>query len=477
MSLVARVRALATLILVVGASGHALAQGASAFARPPAWDGPPLALADALREALDRNATLTSARAAVSPLAERPAQERSLMPPRVEAQIWQWPLTTLNPANVDMYMFMLEQEFPGRGKRALRAGNAEKELMMASAEVDVRRLEIVSDVRRTYITLAIARRDLRAAHETGRALEELVAVAQTTYAAGGGSQSAVVKALIEVTRLQERLTGLAAEERVGTARLNTLLGRPPDASIGPLDEAGTDAAIVSAATLTDAAVERHPEVRASRAAVEQASSALAVARQERKPDWMLQGGYMLTPGEAGAWTARVGLTWPAAPWAKTRLDASIAEAAKRRDAVIAAIPAAESRVRLAVAEAGVRVEGAVARLTVLRGTLLPQAQHLVDATRVAFENAQGSLNEALDARLLLLEAHLDEARAIREMELARADLDSAIGDAPATAIARTDDHSPITANGPSGLEPLRGARAGSPDTKPTENWQLRTTEQ
>ena len=55
----------------------------------------------------------------------------------------------------------------------------------------------------------------------------------------------------------------------------------------------------------------------------QAQSAFTLAEQERRPDWMVQGGYMLTPGEAGAWTARVGMTWPTAPWATAtvgRLD-------------------------------------------------------------------------------------------------------------------------------------------------------------
>src|SRR4051794_4548899 len=109
MSVLARMCVLATVILLAGAPG-ARAQHAAAYPSPPVWDDPPLALTDALREALDANAALKSARAGVAPLADRPAQERALMPPRLEAQIWQWPLTTLNPGNVDMYMFMLEQE-------------------------------------------------------------------------------------------------------------------------------------------------------------------------------------------------------------------------------------------------------------------------------------------------------------------------------------------------------------------------------
>ena len=150
------------------------------------------------------------------------------MPPRIEAQIWQLPVTTLNLAKADMYMFMLEQEFPGPGKRGLRAANAERELAVASAEFETQRLGMAGEIRRAYVTLALARRDLLAAFDTGRALEQLVELAQTTYATGSGSQVSVVRALLEVSRLQERIALLAGEERMGVARLNTLLGRRPD---------------------------------------------------------------------------------------------------------------------------------------------------------------------------------------------------------------------------------------------------------
>src|SRR5918995_3125584 len=148
MSAAAHVRALLSLVrllILFAGAGTASGQGVTAFAQPPTWEGAPLTLADALREGLETNASLRLARARVAPLAKRPAQERSLMPPRIEAQIWQLPITTLNPANADMYMFMLEQEFPGRGKRGLRAANAAGELAVASAEFDAQRLELTGE--------------------------------------------------------------------------------------------------------------------------------------------------------------------------------------------------------------------------------------------------------------------------------------------------------------------------------------------
>jgi outer membrane protein TolC len=428
MSLHGRGRALALGLLTVAVCGiSAAAQTTSLFPAAPAWQGPPLALGEALRLALDANPELLSARANAAPLAERPAQARSLEPPRLEAQIWQWPVTTIDPGRVDMYMFMIEQDLPGRGKRELRAAAAQRELATAVAEVDVRRLATAGEVRRAYVSLALARRDLVAAYETGRALERLADAAQTMYAAGGGSQQSVVKALLEASRVHARMTVLTGEERAGAARLNSLLGRDADVPIGLLDEPAPEPTHAPSGAGAADALARHPEIRAAQASVEHAESALAVAAREHSPDWTVQGGYMLMPGEAGAWTARVGLTWPSAPWARTRLDASIAEAAKRRDAAIAGVTAAQSRVRAMAAEASARADAASARVAVLRGTVVPQARHLVEATRVAFENGQGTLADALDAQVMLLEAQLDEARAMRELELARVDLETALG--------------------------------------------------
>jgi cobalt-zinc-cadmium efflux system outer membrane protein len=395
---------------------------AAAFAQagvakvPAEWPGPPVSRRAALEQALTNNADLRLARAEAAPLSDRPAQEQSLMPPRVEAQVWQWPVTTIDPRDTDMYMFMLEQDFPGRGKRARRVEVARRAIAAADAAVEARRLQIAGAVRQAYARLALVRRDVRSAREVAGGLDGLVAAAQTTYAAGGGSQALVVRAMLAVSRVRERLASFEGDARAAAAQLNTLMGRAPDAPIGTLDEPPVGVALTTRAA-DDVEVERHPELLAARAVVARAESEIAAARQERRPDWMVQGGYMLMPGEAGAWSARVGVTWPSAPWTKGRVTAAVAEAEKRR----------EARLRQAYEEAAARVAAAGGRLHTLRTAVLPQTRHLVDATRVAFESGQSPLADALEAQQMLLEAALDEARAVHELELARADLDTAAG--------------------------------------------------
>jgi hypothetical protein len=93
-----------------------LAFASSAAAQTPVASAPqPLTMQRAISEALERNPELAALRHQYDAARASPAQERFLSPPMLEAQIWGWPVTTLNPVRTDMYMLMAEQELPGRG--------------------------------------------------------------------------------------------------------------------------------------------------------------------------------------------------------------------------------------------------------------------------------------------------------------------------------------------------------------------------
>jgi hypothetical protein len=102
------------------------------------YEGPPLTLDAALTEALAKNPELIALRRQFEAARERPAQERFLTAPTFEAQIWQWPINTLNPASTNMYMFMFGQDIPGPGKRRLREAVVAKDVELAATDIGVR---------------------------------------------------------------------------------------------------------------------------------------------------------------------------------------------------------------------------------------------------------------------------------------------------------------------------------------------------
>ena len=422
------VRRLLVLGVLVGlASPH----GAQAQVRNSAIDGGArqnealrLTLTAALEEATARNPELIALRAEYDAARAAPAQERFLAPPMLEAQIWGWPITTLNPARTEFYMLTAEQELPGKGKRAARTLVAEREAEMSRQQIAVRANQILNDVRNAYIDLVFTRETFALYSRQTALLDQITETATFRYAAGEGAQHHTVVALVEVANVQRER--IAAEERAqaAEARLNTLLARPVSQ---PVDALEPLAPTVSPDEAEARALARHPEVAMVEATVAREQAELERLRGERRPDFVVGGGYMLMPGDAGAWTARAGITWPNAPWSRGRLTTAIDVQAKRVEAAKAQRDVVASQLRQAVRAAVIRLNAAERQLRLINSTVLPQIEHAFELTRLAYATGEGPFTEILDTRRTLFSMELESLEARANVARARAELETVAG--------------------------------------------------
>ena len=393
----------------------------------PQDPAPPLTMRGAVEEAVANNPELRMLRADIAVAQQRPAQERGLPAPMLEGQIWQWPINTINPSNVAMYMVMGQQELPGRGKRASREAVAQKDVLLAQAAVPVRARDIVAGVQRAYADLYLARKALGISDRTGGILKQVADASQVRYAAARGSQQDVLKALVEISRLEAERVMLRERAQMAEAQLNTLMARPAEASIGELADPAPPSTLPDTASLQRLAVEHQPELAAARISIERAEASEAMAKGERAPDFIVKGGYMLMPRDRDAWTATVSVSWPNAPWAKGRTTAAVAEASAEIGAARARYDALTSALRLMVQEAWVRASSAAARAELLKSSVIPQAQHAREAAQVGYQGDRGDLLSVIDSQRASVEAELEYYGALADFERARADLERAVG--------------------------------------------------
>jgi outer membrane protein TolC len=389
--------------------------------------GPPLTLAGAIEEALTRNPTLLVLRRQFEAVRHRPAQARALMPPTFEAQIWQWPVDTINPLNTNMYMFTVQQELGRGGKRDLAAAVAEKDVELASIEIALRARNVIREVTRAYADLSVARRAIDIHLESVALLRQFADLSSVKYAAGRTSQQDVLKSVVELSKLHDDLVMHEESEANAAARLNTLLDRDPHAAVGPLAEPREEIDLPTSEELQARALEHQPELAAAKLGVERAQAARAAVDGDYKPDFFVGGGYMLTPRQAGAWTASVGMSWPNAPWSRGRLDARKAEAAADVETAAIRVKAAERSIQLAVHDAYVRTVAAGRRALLLQSTIVPQSVQTLEVSRVAYQTDRSDLRALIDNQRTVLDARLGFYRALGERELALADLERAVG--------------------------------------------------
>jgi len=326
-----------------------------------------------------------------------------------------------------MYMFMAGQDLPGRGKRDARAAVAGKDIALAETDVTIRARQIVNEIKQSYTALFIARKATDVHLASVDLLREIADAAQTRYTSGRLSQQDVLKPVVELSKLHNDVIMHDEEAALATARLNALVGRALDTPIGPLEEPREEVLLPASQTLQQLAIDHQPELQRARLETERAAAELASARLERKPDFTVEGGYLLMPNQTDALLAKVGITWPNAPWSRGRIDAKVAEqygavsVAKSREGAM------ENMVRLAVQEAYVRARAAQDRASLLRTTILPQSRQAFDVSRAAYQADRADFQAILDTERAQLDMQLEYIKALAEFSQAIADLERAIG--------------------------------------------------
>ena len=145
---------------------------------------------------------------------------------------------------------------------------------------------------------------------------------------------------------------------------------------------------------------------------------------------------MLMPNQTDGVLARVGVTWPKAPWSRGKIDARVAEQTAAVEGAKARERALENTVRLGVQEGFVRAKAAQDRAVLLRTTVIPQSEQTLDVSRVAYQTDRVDFQSLIDNERTVLAAQLDYFRALSDFNQALADLERAIGsDLPAGATA------------------------------------------
>ena len=424
----------ATLVLT-GCLASVSAQGPGSAIdhdHPPAADGPPLTLQAALDEALQHNPTLASLRAQLAVVQQRRAGEGFLAPPTLEAQIWQWPVTTINPLDTNMYMLTLRQEIPGRGKRALRTAAAERDVDVAANDIAIRAREVIAEVRRAYAELAISRQAIVIHQRHVDLLRQTAELTTARYGAGQGTQQDSMKAIAEISRLHGDIITLEERSDVAAANLNALLNRDPATPVGIVSMAPASTPLPPLEQLQQLALAQHPELKGAALNVERAQADVDIAISDYKPDFMVMGGYQLMPRAAGAWTAGVDVTWPGAPWSRGALDAKRAQAEAAVDEARAKEAEAVNMIRLAVQQAYTHASAAAERARLMESTVIPQLQQVLESSRVAYAAERGDAASVIENQRMVLDAQLSYSEALSEADSARADLERAVGvDLPA----------------------------------------------
>lgn len=402
-----------------------------------------------INEVLERNPDLASLEAAVRASAQREPQVSSLRDPMAGATAFLWsPETRVGPQQA---MISLSQRFPWFGKLELKGKAALAETAAAQAEVEAKRLELITQTRRLYYELGFLA-DYKAVVEQDReTLSHYEELARARYAAGVGVEQSVIKIQAEITRDSTRLLDIGTRRATLRATLNALRNRPQGDSLKVTSLPRARRGSFDLATLEKRARDNRPEVARASAMVERAHLMNELAKKQFRPDITLglsytavgdrtdPAGRMSPPPDNGhdilGITAGINI-----PLWRHRLEAGVLETENRETQAAEHRQAVITNINRSLGDLASRLPLIGQRLDLFRTVLNVQAEEALRSAEAGY--AAGTLKalDLLDAERVLLQVRTATARAQADYDIALAQLEGAVG-APLTPAAAAEGDS------------------------------------
>ena len=402
------------LLVLMAVSSPAVAVAQDAKPLPS-----PLALGDVIRIAGERRDEIQAARARTRAGEARPAIVSALSDPMLSPSLDHLPFM-LNGAD---FSVAFEQQIPLSGIRGHRKASSLADVDRLRAEANRTTLDVGIEAANAFLMLQERRRTAALLDEQLVFARSVVSAANARYASGTAPQSDVLRAEVEVARLEATARALIAEVRGAEAMLNTGLALDADTPVPPLSPLTLAQPIPAWSSIRSALTSR-PELAAGRAEIVRAEAEVQVMRDMFRPMATIRTGPSYTMAEGRGWMAMVGLSLPI--W-RGKLKAGVAEAEAMRAMSEADLRAMTRMIEGDAAAAISQLQAARDRQAALTTDVLPRARMAIEPAVASYGAGQLPLVSVIEAIQALWGVQSDLIAADTQLGLAWARLGRAIG--------------------------------------------------
>ena len=408
----------AVRVVLLFTAWHAIGPSVAAAQTTPVLPSP-LSLGDVIRLAGERRDEIHAAHARVRAGEARPSIVSALQDPMISPSLDHLPFM-LGGADVSI---TVEQQIPLSGIRRHRRASALADVERLRSDARRATLDVGIDAATAYLMLHERRRTIVLVAEQVAFARDVVNAANARYASGTAPQSDVLRAEVEVARLQALERSLAGDVRAAEAMVNTSLALDADLPVPPLAPFAVTQPVPSWSTLKPALVSR-PELAGGRADIARAQADVQVMRDMFRPMATIRTGPAYTMADGRGWMAMAGISLPI--W-RAKLRAGVAEAEAMRAMSEAELRAMTRMIEGQAAVAVNRVQTARERQLALTTDVLPRARMAIEPAVAGYAAGQLPLVSVIEAVQALWLVQADLIAADTELGLAWARLGRAIG--------------------------------------------------
>jgi outer membrane protein TolC len=381
-------------------------------------------------ELLKNNPQIQAAESKYQAALARPSQMRALPDPLVSFVSRNGsgnpvPFTELGKDPLSSVGVMWEQEIPYPGKLKLAGEMAQKEADSAQADIDTMRWATISKLKEAYYDYFQADKSVGILRESLGLLKHFEEIARARYEVGDAIQQDVLRAQVEISILEQRITSMEQERASAAAEINRLLNRQVDAPLPkPAEVSRTDSLEPLEKLQLDYAAAA-PQIRSGNAMVEREQRGLDLAKKQVRPDFMSSVEYANSPNFPDMWEIQFGVRIPI--FYKSKQRYGVTESAQNLSRAQKELRSMQQEVSFMIKNEYLQIRTSAKLLNLYQQAILPQTNLALESSLSTYQVGKSDFLTTLSNFMTLLEYRMDYYEELAKHESAIARLEAAVG--------------------------------------------------
>jgi outer membrane protein len=289
-------------------------------------------------------------------------------------------------------------------------------------------LDLRMDVVDAYVGILRARHGVDVSESNVQSLSSHVKDVTNFFEQGIITKNDLLSAKVSLSDAQQRLIQAENTLNVAQAAYNRLLGRPLDYTV-TIDDLSAEPAPVNMQALTEAALDKRPELRSLSEQSQALRRQAAGVRASALPQIAVSGGYSYQQNKyqvyQDLWSATLGLTWELFDAGISRHNANAI--LQRAEAINRIHDDTASVIALQVRQASLEVSETLRRIDVTKEAMA-QADENLRVTKDRYREGVGTNTEVLDAETLRVRSYTNYYNAVYDAVTAKFRLRYVVGE-------------------------------------------------
>jgi outer membrane protein, heavy metal efflux system len=327
----------------------------------------------------------------------------------------------------------LSQKFPWFGKLDARGQVAEQEVQIVMTRLAQAELKVTEDVRLSYYEMQFSQRAIAITEEDAALLGDLLKIAEARYRTGGASQQDVLRAQVELNKIDDRLITLRRQLRQSQADLARVLHVSPESNLLATSDVEIPSAPEQIEQLYQMAAECRPELQERFYSMQKSQRARDVAELNYYPDITAGLGWQtVTANDSLSRVANgndnlmmtVGVNLPI--W-RDKLDAGVREWEQRSLENARRYEATLDDTFRMVRRLMVQIDAIQQQLDLFKGSMIPKTEQALRVSTADYRVNKVDFQQLLDNWSDMLMFHVQVARLEASLAQTLASLERVVG--------------------------------------------------